>query len=71
MLRHGALIAQDDELHPGSRHRHIHTAEVLEEAYLSLVIGANEGDEDDITILSLEAIHRVHADETAVRLRTS
>ena len=26
MLRHGVFVAQDDELHAGTRHRHVHAA---------------------------------------------
>ena len=29
MFRHRVLVAQDDELHSGSRHRHVHAAVVL------------------------------------------
>ena len=29
MLGHRILVAQDDELHSGSRHRHVHAAEVF------------------------------------------
>ena len=31
MLRHRVFIAEDDELHAGSRHRHVHAAEVFQE----------------------------------------
>ena len=32
MFRHRVLVAQDDELHSGSRHRHVHAAEVFQES---------------------------------------
>ena len=68
MLRHGVFVAQDDELHAGSRHRHVHATEVFQETNLSLVVGAYQGDENHIALLTLETIHRVYADEAAVRL---
>ena len=68
MLRHRVLVAQDDELHAGSRHRHVHTTEVFQESYLSFIVGTYQGDENHVALLSLETIHRVDADETAVRL---
>ena len=68
MLRHRVLVAQDDELHAGSRHRHVHAAEVFQETNLSLIIGTHQGDENHVSFLTLETIHRVYADEAAVRL---
>ena len=68
MFRHCVLVAQDDELHSGSRHRHVHATEVFQESNLSLVVGTYQGDEDHVSFLSLETIHCVHADQTAVRL---
>lgn len=71
MFRHRVLVAQDDELHSGSRHRHVHAAEVFQETNLSLIIGTHQGDENHIALLTLETIHRVYADEAAVRLEES
>ena len=68
MLRHRVFIAEDDELHAGSRHRHVHAAEVFQESDLSFIIGTNQGDENYIALLTLETIHRVYAEEAAVRL---
>ena len=68
MFRHRVLVAQDDELHSGSRHRHVHAAEVFQESDLSLVVGTYQGDEYHVSFLPLETIHRVYADEAAVRL---
>ena len=68
MLGHRILVAQDDELHSGSRHRHVHATEVFQETNLSLIIGTHQGDENHIALLTLETIHRVYADEAAVRL---
>lgn len=68
MFRHRVLVAQDDELHSGSRHRHVHAAEVFQESYLSLVVGTYQGDENYVSFLPLETIYRIHADQAAVRL---
>ena len=68
MFRHRVLVAQDDELHAGSRHRHVHATEVFQETNLSLIIGTYQGDENHIALLTLETIHRVYADEATVRL---
>ena len=68
MLRHRVLVAQDDELHAGSRHRHVHAAEVFQETYLAFIVGTHQRDEDNVSFLPLETIHRVYADQTAVRL---
>ena len=68
MLRHRVLVAQDDELHAGSRHRHVHAAKVFQETYLTFIIGTYQRDEYHVSFLPLETIHRVYADQTAVRL---
>ena len=68
MLRHRVLVAQDDELHSGSRHRHVHAAEVFQESDLSLVVGTYQRDEYHVSFLPLETVHRVYADQAAVRL---
>ena len=68
MLRHRVLVAQDDELHAGSRHRHVHAAKVFQETDLAFIVGTHQGDENHVSFLTLETIHRVDADEAAVRL---
>ena len=68
MLRHDVFVAKDDELHAGTRHRHVHAAQVFQESDLSLVIGPHQGDENHVALLSLESVHRVDADQAAVRL---
>ena len=68
MLRHRVLVAQDDELHSGSRHRHVHAAKVFQKTNLAFIVGTYQRDENHVALLPLEAIHRVDADEAAVRL---
>ena len=68
MFRHRVLVAQDDELHAGSRHRHVHAAEVFQESYLTFIVGTYQRDEDHVSFLTLETIYRVDANQAAVRL---
>ena len=68
VLRHGVFVAQDDEFHAGTRHRHVHAAQVFQETDLSFVIGPHQGDENHVALLSLESVYRVDADQAAVRL---
>ena len=68
MLRHGVFVAQDDELHAGTRHRHVHAAQVFQETDLAFIVGTHQRDEDHVALLSLESVHRVDADQAAVRL---
>lgn len=68
MFRHRVLVAQDDELHSGSRHRHVHATEVFQESYLTFIVGTHQGDEDHVSFLPLETIYRIHAYQAAVRL---
>lgn len=68
MLRKCVHTTEDDEFHPGTGDGYIHTAEVAEEAYLSLIIATYEGEDDDITLLSLETIHGIDRDKVAERL---
>ena len=39
---HRGGIAQDDEFHTGARDGHIHTSQIAEEPYLSLIVGSHE-----------------------------
>ena len=68
MLRHRVLVAQDDELHAGSRHRHVHAAKVFQKTDLAFIVRTDQGDEDHVSFLTLETIHRVYAYQAAVRL---
>ena len=67
MACHGGGIAEDDEFHAGTGDGHVHASEVTQETDLSFVVGTDEGDEDDVAFLALEAIDGVDADEVAVR----
>lgn len=68
MFRHRVLVAQDDELHSGSRHRHVHATEVFQESNLAFIVGTYQGDENHVALLPLETIYRIYAYQAAVRL---
>lgn len=68
MLGHRVLVAQDDELHAGSRHRHVHAAKVFQKTDLTFIVRTDQGDENHVSFLALETIHRIHANQAAVRL---
>ena len=68
MVGHGGLIAKDNEFHAGAGDGDIHSPQVTEESYLPFIVGTDERDEDDIALLSLESIHGVDSDETAIGL---
>ena len=59
MLGERRSIPQDDELHPRPRNRHIHPSQVVQETDLSVLVGTYQADEDDVTLLTLETIHRI------------
>lgn len=60
-------IAKDDKFHAGPRDGYIHAAEVPQEAYLSVLVGSYHRDEDNVSLLTLEAINGIDRDEPAVR----
>ena len=68
MAGESVTVAEDDDFHAGTGDGYVHAAQVAEEAYLAFVVGADEGDEDDVALLTLEAIDGVDADEGAVGL---
>lgn len=68
MLGHRILVAQDDELHAGSRHRHVHAAKIFQKTDLTFIVRTDQRDENHVSFLALETIHRIYADQTAVRL---
>lgn len=67
MLRKCIHATENDEFHPGTCDGYIHTTEVAEETYLSLIVATYEGEDDDIAFLSLETIHGIDRDEMAER----
>ena len=68
MAAEGVAVAKDDELHACPGDGHVHAAQVAQEANLSLIVGAHQGDDDDVALLSLEAVDGVHRNQAAERL---
>ena len=66
MACHGGGIAEDNEFHSGPGDGHIHAAQVTEETDLAFVVGTDEGDEDNVAFLALEAVDSVHTDKVTI-----
>ena len=62
MARHGRGVAQDDELHAGTRDGDIHAAQVAQESDVAVGIVAHQRDDDDVALLPLEAVDGAHGD---------
>ena len=68
MVPHCGRVADDDEFHSCTGDGHVHAAQVSQKAYLPLLVGPDERDDDDIALLSLKSINGIDADEVAVGL---
>ena len=62
ILANRAAIADDDELHAGAGHRHIHAPIIRQKADVFFLIGAHEGDVNDIALLPLKTIDGRNSD---------
>ena len=56
---HCFRFAQYHQLHAGTGDGYVHSSQVIQETYLSVFIGTDQADENDITFLSLEAVYGV------------
>ena len=65
MAGHGFLVTENDDFHAGSGDGDVHASQVAEETYLSVVVGAHERDDDDVALLSLEAVDGIDADKSS------
>ena len=52
----GGAVADDQKVHPGAGHRHVHPAVFREEAHRAFGIGSGEPDHHDVPLLALESI---------------
>lgn len=68
MAGHCPDIAEDYQLHAGTCYGNIHTPQVTQETDLPFLIGTHKRDEYHVALLSLEAVNRIHADKTTIRL---
>lgn len=68
MAGEGSNRTDYDELHAGTRHGHIHAAEVAQKADVAFVVASHKGDDDDVAFLALKAVDGVDGDEMTERL---
>ena len=68
VARHRLRVAENDEFHPGSGDGHVHAAQVAQKAYLAFVVGPDEGDEDDVALLTLKSVDGVDGDKMPIGL---
>ena len=66
-MTHRFCISHNDELHSGTRYRHVHTSQVAQEANLSITVGSHERDDNDVALLSLKAVYGINGNQFAVR----
>ena len=67
MLRQSVSVTKNDDFHACTGDGDIHAPQLAQEAYLSLLVGAYHGDDNNVALLSLETIYGVHRDEPAER----
>ena len=58
-------VTYNYKFHARTRDGDIHSAQVAQETYVSFLVRAHKADDDDIPLLSLEAIDGVYGDERA------
>lgn len=68
MLGQCGSIAQNNQFHTGTGDGYVHTAQVIEEANLTVFIGTHQTDKNHVTLLPLKAIHRIDGNQGAIRL---
>ena len=61
------LVAKDNELHPGACDGDVHAAKVAQETDIALGIVSDQGNQDDVALLSLESVNGVDGNQTPVR----
>ncbi len=66
MSSQGGDITYYYKFHAGACDGDIHASQVIEEAYLSLLVGTHKGYYYYVALLSLETVNGVHCDEPAV-----
>ena len=66
MARHGVAVSDDNQLHAGTSHGYVHAPQVPQKTNLPLVIGTHQRDDNDISFLSLKAIHGIDGNLSAV-----
>lgn len=52
----GGSVSQDHQFHTGTGDRYVHAPQVVQEAYLSILVGPYQTDQDDIAFLPLGTV---------------
>ena len=52
-------ISQDNQFHSGTRYRHVHSSEVVQETYLTFLICPYKTDKYHVALLSLKTIYGI------------
>lgn len=61
------LVAKDNELHPGACDGNVHAAKVAQETDIAFGIVSDQGNQDDVALLSLESVNGVDGNQAPVR----
>ena len=61
----GGSVSQDRQFHAGTGGSYVHAQRVVQEAYLSILVGPYQTDLDDIAFLPLETVNGVYGDQSA------
>lgn len=59
-------VAHENKFHASSRDGYVHTAQVVQEADLSVLVAPHQTNEDDVAFLPLEPVYGVYAQQVAV-----
>ena len=69
MAAEGLGIADNDEFHAGTGHGYVHATQVGEEAYLTMVVGSDEADDNHVALLPLKGVDGVDGHGAAYALQ--
>ena len=56
-------VAHENKFHASPRDGYVHTAQVVQEADLSVLVAPHQTNEDDVAFLPLESVYGVNGDE--------
>ena len=59
-------VAHENKFHASPRDGYVHTAQVVQEADLSVLVAPHQTNEDDVAFLPLESVYGVYAQQVAV-----
>ena len=56
-------VAHENKFHASPRDGYVHTAQVVQEADLSVLVAPHQTNEDDVAFLPLESVYSVYAQQ--------